>query len=632
MKVEELERKVSLLEVAKDYFPALKKVGTDTYDISPCPVCNHRGHLRINARENYYNSFSGCCEGGSVYKFLIEVVGLREDEAYEKLLEYANIRKDKRKINVKKQQNFTELILKNFEAQTEQDKQVFRDMGFSDALIEEYKLVVLTLDTKRAVFPYWLNGEVVSYNARSLHNEEPKYKKPSGSANFIFNEGYLKEKEQSFLFICEGEKDALSIEEIGYKAIGLGSAKNVSKLFEKIEEYNAFEHVYIACFDNDEAGKEATEKFVQFAKEKNLLYAVFEFDYKDVHEFLIHDRKRLQQSIEEFLRTIEDDIKTQQEERINNELGNDLEKFLLHEYANMLARYKIASKRKTGFSKLDEKIVFGTGLYILGGVPALGKTTFALQLATQLAEQNEHVLFFTLEQSKFTLTNKILSLLTARDFTKAGFVYDTHKAISVELLLNFEKQTEEQTKRINEAFEKLQSFASNFQILEGRYALTVERIEDYVKKYIAYKKVRPIVFVDYLQILDVEATNSKERIDKAVTMLKQISVNYDVCIVAISSFNRASYNEEVNYTSFKETGGIEYTADVLLGFQLKTNKQEFEELKKEGKIENETEYIRNLLSRNPRSLELVCLKNREGEANFVIDFLFYPAHNLFIEF
>ena len=38
-------------------------------------------------------------------------------------------------------------------------------------------------------------------------------------------------------------------------------------------------------------------------------------------------------------------------------------------------------------------------------------------------------------------------------------------------------------------------------------------------------------------------------------------------IVGISSFNRENYTAPVNLSSFKESGSIEYSSDVLIGLQ-----------------------------------------------------------------
>ena len=40
-------------------------------------------------------------------------------------------------------------------------------------------------------------------------------------------------------------------------------------------------------------------------------------------------------------------------------------------------------------------------------------------------------------------------------------------------------------------------------------------------------------------------------------------------VLGISSFNRDNYNNPVGMQSFKESGAIEYSSDVLIGLQFK---------------------------------------------------------------
>ncbi len=46
------------------------------------------------------------------------------------------------------------------------------------------------------------------------------------------------------------------------------------------------------------------------------------------------------------------------------------------------------------------------GLYVLGAISSLGKTTFCGQMADQLAFVGEHVLYFSLEQTRLELVTK----------------------------------------------------------------------------------------------------------------------------------------------------------------------------------------------------------------------------------
>ena len=64
------------------------------------------------------------------------------------------------------------------------------------------------------------------------------------------------------------------------------------------------------------------------------------------------------------------------------------------------------SVRKTEFDNIDEAQIFMPGLYMLGALPASGKTMFAWQLLNQLAEKGEPCIYCSFEMSKAELFTK----------------------------------------------------------------------------------------------------------------------------------------------------------------------------------------------------------------------------------
>ena len=73
--------KQNTIKPIKDNYQ-VKKVGR-TYRVDPCPICGRKDHFTIYPETNSYSSFSKCCTGGSVYKYLQETQGLTEESAYE---------------------------------------------------------------------------------------------------------------------------------------------------------------------------------------------------------------------------------------------------------------------------------------------------------------------------------------------------------------------------------------------------------------------------------------------------------------------------------------------------------------------------------------------------------------------
>lgn len=100
--------------------------------------------------------------------------------------------------------------------------------------------------------------------------------------------------------------------------------------------------------------------------------------------------------------------------------------------------------------------------------------------------------------------------------------------------------------------------------------------------------------------------------------LKRLSRDFKTPVIVISSFNRQNYNAQVNFASFKESGGLEYGADVLIGLHF---------VGVGGENYNDTQ----AKSGNEYNIELVILKNRNGRTGKKIKYQFFPNCNYFIE-
>ena len=123
-----------------------------------------------------------------------------------------------------------------------------------------------------------------------------------------------------------------------------------------------------------------------------------------------------------------------------------------------------------------------------------------------------------------------------------------------------------------------------------------------MRQHLRLRGKRPVVMVDYLQILkpaDPRASD-KQNTDRAVVELKRISRDFDLPVVAISSFNRENYRSAVSMEAFKESGAVEYSSDAAK-------------------------------TRNPRQVELVLLKNRNGSPYGRIPYAYHAAYGYFSE-
>lgn len=274
----------------------------------------------------------------------------------------------------------------------------------------------------------------------------------------------------------------------------------------------------------------------------------------------------------------------------------------------------------TGFNRLDDVLGGGLceGLYTVGGISSVGKTSLILQLADNIAEQGFDVFYFSLEMSKYELIAKSLSRKTfTMNHCKDTPLARTVRGITV--AKEWEKFTPEQHARLNEASSALKGVEGDVYLFEGIGDIGVNEVRAQVSQYIRITGRRPIVIIDYAQILaptDIRATD-KQNMDQAVIKLKRLSRDEKLTIIGVSSFNRGSYNDPVSFESFKESGAIEYTSDVLMGLQLHgAGGKNFDST--EAKI------------KDPREIELVVLKNRNGGLG-TVNFDYFPKFNYFQE-
>ncbi len=279
---------------------------------------------------------------------------------------------------------------------------------------------------------------------------------------------------------------------------------------------------------------------------------------------------------------------------------------------------------KTGFACIDRPAGgLCSGLYALAAAPAIGKTSLCLQIADTLAAAGTDVVFFSLEQSRIELVSKSIA-------RKANSSKNTERNAGEEITaqaVRLAAHRENPNKAITWAMLAYRDTVKDrLNIVEGNFSLDVDYIRGYLAGYIKRTGRRPVVFVDYLQIIRPgNGGSGKEAIDDIITALKRTSREYDTPIIAISSINRAGYLSGVEFESLKESGAIEFSCDAVWGLELytQTTGKESEEQRREAR--------RQAMQSNPRLLRFTWLKNRAGVAGCGGLLEYNPAREMFTE-
>jgi len=486
-----------------------------------------------------------------------------------------------------------------------------------------------------------------SYLARDtraeLTEDQKRYSKSKVGKVRIFNSKSLAAATQP-IFIVEGEIDAMSIIEVGGEAIGLGSLGNVSRLLTMLEQSRPLQPVII-CLDNDDnqKAKDNVEKALNKLREglKRLNIAFFEEDiakpYKDANEALQADRAAFTAAVNEAIHRAEI-TDEERKEQLKAELEKEAVAYWLPNFIKNIEESKTAAYIPTGFLAVDGVLDGGlyAGLYIVGAISSLGKTTFCLQIADQIAQAGNDVIIFSLEMARNELIAKSVSRLTLlQDIDTNNTTKNAKTTRGILTGSRYKYYSEKEQQLIQGAITRYAEYGTNIYITEGIGNVGIAEVREKVEKHIEITGKAPVVLIDYLQILapaDIRATD-KQNTDKAVLELKRLSRDYSIPVIGISSFNRDNYTAPVNLASFKESGAIEYSSDVLIGLQYEG--MDYQEGESDGTRQKR---LRGLMKQviedgkagRPQKIQVKILKNRNGsKGEALLDF--YPMFNYFTD-
>lgn len=481
--------------------------------------------------------------------------------------------------------------------------------------------------TKRLIIPTC----PTSYFARAIdvtqfksEVDKRKYEKMNEGSPEFFNVQALDNPETETVFVAEGAISALSIVEVGRcisqytTAIGLNSINRAGEFLKRLKDKPTKANI-ILCLDNDEKGRGATKDLAKGLAAANIPFTVCTYgqDGQDPNDAVRDDDEIFKQALRRAVKEAKD--AREAAKKPDNTLR----------YVETLLDKEISNFRrdiKTGFELLDKKADgLYSGLYVVAALASLGKTTFCHQIADQLAAAGNDVLFFSLEQSRLELVTKSLARITAQQH-----MFDMEEKAVTSLVI----RRGNNTPVVGSARAEYKKMVGDrLSIIEGNFDCNVSFIRDYVVKYIERNGITPIVFIDYLQIIQGEDTErhqpTKEVVDTAITAIKRLSRELNLTIFVISSINRQNYLTPIDFESLKESGSIEFTSDVIWGLQLKVmNDSMFDE---EKNIKKKRDKIKQAKAETPRQIELVCLKNRYGVANFSCYFDYFPKFDLYQE-
>ena len=210
----------------------------------------------------------------------------------------------------------------------------------------------------------------------------------------------------------------------------------------------------------------------------------------------------------------------------------------------------------TGYHKLDD-ITSGwqaSDLVIIAGRPAMGKTSFALSMAKNIAaDYKVPMAFFSLEMSNVQLVNRLISNCCEIQGSK---------------ILNGQLQPDE--------WERLDKRLNNLLgaplYVDDTPGLSVFELRTKARRLVREHGVK-IIMIDYLQLMNANGMRFSSRQEEVSTIsrsLKGLAKELDVPILALSQLNRGVESREglegkrPQLSDLRESGAIEQDADMVL--------------------------------------------------------------------
>lgn len=199
---------------------------------------------------------------------------------------------------------------------------------------------------------------------------------------------------------------------------------------------------------------------------------------------------------------------------------------------------------RTGFDELDVMIQRLEGLAIVAAKTSLGKTSYAINITLNNAKLGHKVLFFSLEQPKEQVFERMISVETEIPLE--------------DIKLGLRKPTNMQAKRLQEILENIH--IDDKASVPTSYITSVAR-----QKYFEWGKIGLIV-VDYLHLLNLGERNIVESLGQACKDLRGLGKELGCPVLLLSQLSRGQQDQNKKprrpeLQDLRQSGEIEQVSD-----------------------------------------------------------------------
>jgi len=392
------------------------------------------------------------------------------------------------------------------------------------------------------VYPYFQEDDNC-YSARCVYPDKSDDFFWHGHQDFsaepynLFNRRDIRHCENGALFVCEGENNLLTLKQLGFPGVAVshftGLEKLSARLFDKVKT------VFICTVNSQESETAAKNLASRIGyKARIISWEVNVSSRYSLWDLAKDSGKSFGQKMSEMVR------KSRAFSPFHSPgLEHDL-------FVDNLRKEQSEGylKLSSGFPLLDNALGGIHGINVVGGAPKVGKSTFMIQIATEMALKRIPVLYYDFENGRQKIYQRTLSRLSRLATDQFSVLDDENKR-----------------SRFEAANEKLKNLLFFMRVINDR-KVTPEIMRKHID-FIRHetRNEYTVVVIDSLHKLPFnEFSEQRTGIDAWLRQLESIRDELHVSFLVISELSRGamgSYKDTPHLGVFKGSGDIEYSAD-----------------------------------------------------------------------
>ena len=417
----------------------------------------------------------------------------------------------------------------------------YRQMGIRPELLAEMQI---GYNGRYITYPY-IQSDGNCYSLRCVFPDRPEDFFWHGDERFatdpfrIFNVQEIERCAGGALFLCEGEDALLTVRQQGYPGVAVAH----HQVFEHLDArlFSAIHTVFLVPSHTPEADLAARDLAARIGYKVRLLsWAPGTPRHSTLADLARARGKDFRQAVVEMIRH-----------------ANAFSPFVdpSREYQRFIQLLGDRGQGdyvavRTGFPRLDKALDGLHGLNVIGGAPKAGKSAFAIQIGSQMAEQSIPVLYYDFENGRQQIYQRILSRLCR---------------IEVRRLAAGGLQGEELA-RYQQGCARLKKMLEMLRVVNDRKVTPelMRRHIDFLRH--ETRSAYTVVVIDSLHKLPFKDFSERRTgIDAWLRQLESIRDELQVSFLVISEITRGeaetAYSEQPHLGIFKGSGDIEYSAD-----------------------------------------------------------------------